>query len=1398
MLGRSLLKASPLNRAVRTTCEALESRTMLAGLDIVPTFAPSITNDPKAATIEATINAAIQVYEGWISTPITVNITYGETTSGLANSSTSLVSPAITYTALRSALAARATTPDAVAAVASLPVQTNNPVNGTPNIQIKTAQARALGMSANVSSDASISINTSICNLTRNSIDPAKYDLMAVIQHETDEALGFGSVMDLQANGAPASTTLVETDDLFRYNQNGARSFDTLAATQAFYSLDGGKTSIAQFNQSSPSSNTADFADWSSPSFPTPQVQDAAGTPGATPNLGVELRRLNVMGYGLNFAAIIGNQLQVSDYFGQGSTIVISQSGSNIVVQDGSAQQSFPVASMSSIVVHGNDGSDIIRVEGNAGLPTVVYGDAGDDAFDFAFTSHNLGNISGPTTVNGGSGTNSLFVYDNANSTNIAYTVNANGMSRSGWGGFTYGTAIRYASLTTGTGNNPVSVISTNANQSVFLYSAGGADAVTVGGTGTAQGILGNVEIHNSPNFTSLTVDDTNDFGSRDIVIDNSGSLGVLSGITGPIGGTISWANSDLSNLTVNISQFGSGTVAVRAMSRPLTLHNVTVGNQGSNYAVSVGNNTNGMQSILGNLTLIAAFGQNQSLTFDDAADTVGRATSVSRSSLNGDYFVSGLAQPGVLITFRDYGSLLVRQGSGADSFTAGGTSQGGYDNDLPMTVNGNGGNDTYTLTSFNNWGEGLGGTFTFPVMLDGGAGFNQLSINDAARANTGYQFYANRFYSREPTGFPVGADFNYDNMGAIGLTCSNGNNSLAVYSTSSDIVSGNQISVALNGGSDTVTMYPHDAQGNLTINGTIGIGSGGGAGTDTMIFDDTGSPNPINYSFSNPFGASTQDVFGIGAAGMGYTSDFDLASIKGGNGNDTFSVNQYTSNVPLAIYGGPGDDTLNLGGNNLPANIIMPSGSFLFDGQDGTDHFNLNNMNEISQWTYTAGVNVEANRGAPVGGYDVLFTGAHNEEITVNAGPAADTFYVPGTLAGTHLILNGRGGVDVFQPGSAQIIQTLIRSKVTFDAGSVAQFGTLGGGNVLITAASSTPIKVHVDATMIGARPDDTLFAPGGSVEYLNATSVSLTLGSGADTVYAQPNLTAPISITGGTPTSAPGDTLNLALAAAQNYVLHGSAASGNVTSSNLKTLSYSGFETGPTVDDVAPAFVNADINLNGFPGGGAAQGGRRTRTPTNQQSVDVSFSEDVSSLISAGSIELTNLTTGQAVPNANIAESYDTATNTAHFTFPGYSNGVLPDGNYHGRVFAGLPDYFGNALPADAPFDFFFLNGDANHDRTVDVSDLGILATNWQTSGKLFSEGDFNYDGMVDVSDLGILATNWQQTLSPPAGSGARQPKLLKPVPFETALAQVGLRTSSPSRLPRLVSVMPELEMS
>ena len=54
----------------------------------------------------------------------------------------------------------------------------------------------------------------------------------------------------------------------------------------------------------------------------------------------------------------------------------------------------------------------------------------------------------------------------------------------------------------------------------------------------------------------------------------------------------------------------------------------------------------------------------------------------------------------------------------------------------------------------------------------------------------------------------------------------------------------------------------------------------------------------------------------------------------------------------------------------------------------------------------------------------------------------------------------------------------------------------------------------------------------------------------------------------------------------------------------------------------------------------------------------------------------------------------------------------------------------------------------GDANLDRKVDISDLGLLASNWQATSRRFSQGDFNFDHKVDISDLGILASNWQTT--------------------------------------------------
>jgi hypothetical protein len=260
-----------------------------AGLVIHPTFDGTIAGDANAATIEATINQAIQSYQARLADPITVEINFKEMNTGLGQSSTWISSTG--YGTFLSQLQADKTTAADNTALAHLPVA--NPINGNP-IALSVANFKALGFSVGATPDGfdgTISLNTSIINLDRTSIDSAKYDLQAVVQHEIDEVLGFSSGVG-EANIRPS--------DLFRYDQNGDRSFTTDPAAQSFFSIDGGTTRLARFNQTA----GGDYGDWFSTGLHVPQVQDAFGTPGSTPDLDVEFTALDVIGYDLNPAAV--------------------------------------------------------------------------------------------------------------------------------------------------------------------------------------------------------------------------------------------------------------------------------------------------------------------------------------------------------------------------------------------------------------------------------------------------------------------------------------------------------------------------------------------------------------------------------------------------------------------------------------------------------------------------------------------------------------------------------------------------------------------------------------------------------------------------------------------------------------------------------------------------------------------------------------------------------------------------------------------------------------------------------------------------------------------------------------------------------------------------------------
>ncbi len=281
-------------RASRLSLDTLEDRVVPAFV-INPTFAPNIVNDPNAATIEASINRVIAAYENTFTNNVTINITFQEG-GGLGGSAPFFET--VSYTSYLAAITANASSADDTTALASLPAGPNHPIAGTSSnttINVSTALLRVLGLGGNSSpSDSTITLNTSLMNLDRTGPqDSGKNDLMAVVAHEMNESIGLGSGLDGSLNGDPISPLSIEPADLFRFASAGVRSFNTSLASTAFFSINGGVTNLAPFNQD----QGGDFGDWDSSGGQPPRVQDAFALTGTTPNLDVELRRADVIGF---------------------------------------------------------------------------------------------------------------------------------------------------------------------------------------------------------------------------------------------------------------------------------------------------------------------------------------------------------------------------------------------------------------------------------------------------------------------------------------------------------------------------------------------------------------------------------------------------------------------------------------------------------------------------------------------------------------------------------------------------------------------------------------------------------------------------------------------------------------------------------------------------------------------------------------------------------------------------------------------------------------------------------------------------------------------------------------------------------------------------------------------
>jgi hypothetical protein len=513
----------------------------------------------------------------------------------------------------------------------------------------------------------------------------------------------------------------------------------------------------------------------------------------------------------------------------------------------------------------------------------------------------------------------------------------------------------------------------------------------------------------------------------------------------------------------------------------------------------------------------------------------------------------------------RDTQSFTFDTGDGNDVITVG-YSPGYIALHGPLTIRAGAGSDVIVWNTVVNSIDGT----TYPVSVDGGSGYNAMSIDETLQNIPAqlefYDIYDNRIVMSD------NADFTYDNMQAMTLQCSPNSGTVKVHGTSSDLDLGNQFGITGTPGMSTFIVYPHDAAGNLTINGNLAIG-GSTSTSDNLTIDDTASSFPITYTFANTYGPGTTNIYGMGSAAFGGGANIETITVKGSSGGNTFNVSSFKSGSALKVYGGLGNDTLNFGASNL-ATDITSIGEFLFDGQNGSDTFSINNAGSSSALTYTQGSGlVSVTGGSPV----YSLSDASVEKLVINAGSVGDNFYVNAVPSGSQTILNGNAGLDGLGLGFASFNLDAIQGVVTYNTGADA------GNLAAVDTADTTGDIVHLTTTSLGAAAGDTLFGPGGALYFDNIVNfntfpgVTLNLGSGADTVFAQPLPSARVTINGNNPTASPGDALqvNYLGVTSPAFASNGTGA-GTYTFANAAALNYTGFES-------VAAGVPGDSDLNG-----------------------------------------------------------------------------------------------------------------------------------------------------------------------------------------------------------------------
>jgi hypothetical protein len=455
----------------------------------------------------------------------------------------------------------------------------------------------------------------------------------------------------------------------------------------------------------------------------------------------------------------------------------------DVTVNGGSGANTYVVnatGALTRTTINTGNGNDAVNVAATTRPLTINQG-VGGGIINVSPSDHNLANILGAITANGGTaGLDVLNVNDQANAANTTYTLTATSVMRPRTGGVFYnnllnniavdggsgtnsytvtGTgAVNATTLNTGDGvNDTIDVEAINNSRSLTVNEGAGGDAVNVSPASqdlnTIQGFL---VVNGGAGVNPLTINDQNNSASQTYTmtgasVTRTGSAGILFGTLMDSVTLNGGAGADTYNVT--------GTGGISATTLIDGAGNNTVNIQGTSaVGLSVSTGSGDTVNIASTLHTLDAIG---GVTVNDATGT--GAVNVDDSGFAGseDYLVTNttvtVGRSAVFgLTYNGSAVLVLNGGSSSDIFDLDSTS-------AATTVNAGTGGNCFHVSPFTQY---LAASIMGPVTLNGG-GADILDFFDANDPNS-ETFNFDSIPSSLTLGSTGATIANFSGMGAI------------------------------------------------------------------------------------------------------------------------------------------------------------------------------------------------------------------------------------------------------------------------------------------------------------------------------------------------------------------------------------------------------------------------------------------------------------------------------------------------------------------------------------------------------------------------------------------------------------------------------------------------------